>query len=304
LGYKVFMVTDNAHLIALNRVTGGLVWEAVMPDEAQHYGATCSPLIVKDMVIAGVSGGVWGIRGFLAAYKAATGERVWRHWTVPGKGEPGYDTWKGKAVTFGGGGTWLTGSYDPETDTLYWATGNPAYETDYQQGLSFAVSPPQNRWPGFGLIYSKVPSLPNGSDGAAYFAESGGGAPGFDADYTQMQLDQLTRLYLVTRSPQVLRLVNLVVNQLWPLVNTTNFEFNTSGGTRHAQANRYIPFTSPGPALSASAGGQTYLMPFLQRETAEVESAFSALTSYWNPGGEYDFGLEAATFVLLGLVTS
>src|SRR5437667_3527726 len=130
LGDNVFMVTDNAHLIALNRITGRLVWEVVMPDEPQHYGSTVSPLIVKDMVIAGVSGGDWGIRGFLAAYKAASGERVWRHWTVPSKGEPGYDTWKGKAVTYGGGATWLTGSYDAETDTLYWATGNPYPDSD------------------------------------------------------------------------------------------------------------------------------------------------------------------------------
>ena len=75
LGDKVFMVTDNAHLIALNRTTGRLVWETVMPDEPQHYGGTMSPLVVKDMVIAGVSGGDWGIRGFLDAYKASTGER-------------------------------------------------------------------------------------------------------------------------------------------------------------------------------------------------------------------------------------
>jgi PQQ-dependent dehydrogenase (methanol/ethanol family) len=130
LGDKVFMVTDNAHVIALNRITGRLVWEAVMPDEPQHYGATVSPLIVKDMVIAGVSGGDWGIRGFLAAYKAANGERVWRHWTVPSKGEPGYDTWKGTAITYGGGATWLTGSYDSETDTLFWSTGNPYPDSD------------------------------------------------------------------------------------------------------------------------------------------------------------------------------
>jgi PQQ-dependent dehydrogenase (methanol/ethanol family) len=125
LGDKVFMVTDNAHLLALNRITGRPAWEAVMPDEAQHYGGTISPLVVKDMVIAGVSGGDWGIRGFLDAYKASTGERVWRHWTVPTKGDPGFDSWKGNAVSSGGGATWLTGSYDPETDTLYWATGNP-----------------------------------------------------------------------------------------------------------------------------------------------------------------------------------
>ena len=130
LGDKVFMVTDNAHLIALNRITGRLVWEAAVPDEPQHYGGTVAPLVVKDMVIAGVSGGDWGIRGFLAAYKATTGERVWRHWTVPGKGELGYDTWKGTAVTYGGGATWLTGSYDAESDTLYWATGNPFPDSD------------------------------------------------------------------------------------------------------------------------------------------------------------------------------
>lgn len=130
LGDKVFMVTDDAHLIALNRITGRLVWEAVMPDEPQHYGSTVAPLIVKDMVIAGVAGGDWGIRGFIAAYKASTGERVWRRWTIPAAGDPGYDTWKGTAVEYGGGATWLTGSYDPETDTIYWPTGNPFPDSD------------------------------------------------------------------------------------------------------------------------------------------------------------------------------
>src|SRR5260221_3607350 len=103
LGDKIFMTTDNAHLIALNRTTGALVWEAVMTDEPQHYGSTVAPLVVKDMVIAGVSGGDWGIRGFLAAYKAETGERVWRFWTVPAKGEPGLETGKEKDPKKGGG---------------------------------------------------------------------------------------------------------------------------------------------------------------------------------------------------------
>jgi PQQ-dependent dehydrogenase (methanol/ethanol family) len=130
LGDNVFMVTDDAHLIALNRVSGSLVWEAVMPDEPQKYGGTVAPLVVKDMVIAGVAGGDWGIRGFLAAYKATTGERVWRHWTVPAPGEPGSETWEGTAISLGGGATWLTGSYDPATDTLFWATGNPWPNSD------------------------------------------------------------------------------------------------------------------------------------------------------------------------------
>lgn len=130
LADKVFMVTDNAHLVALNRVTGRPVWEVVMPDEPQKYGGTLAPLIVKDMVIAGVAGGDWGIRGFIDAYNAETGERAWRHWTVPAKGEPGFDTWKGTAVALGGAATWLTGSYDPDTDTLFWATGNPWPNSD------------------------------------------------------------------------------------------------------------------------------------------------------------------------------
>ena len=130
LGDKVFMVTDNAHLIALNRISGKLVWEQNMIDEPQHYGSTVAPLIVKDMVVAGVAGGDWGIRGFIAAFKADTGERVWRTWTIPAQGEPGIETWGPKEPTMGGGATWLTGSYDPETDTLYWPTGNPWPDSD------------------------------------------------------------------------------------------------------------------------------------------------------------------------------
>ena len=125
---KIFFVTDNAHLIALDRATGSLVWETAMPplpDDPQHYGGTLAPLVVKDTVIAGVSGADEGIRGFVACYKAATGELAWRHWTVPRRGEPGSETWKGSEPVMGGGSTWLTGSYDPETDTLYWPTGNP-----------------------------------------------------------------------------------------------------------------------------------------------------------------------------------
>ncbi len=130
LGDNVFFVTDNARLLALNRITGRLVWESNMIDEPQRYGGTIAPLVVKDMVIAGVAGGDWGIRGFVSAYKAATGERVWRHWTVPDQGDPGIETWKGSAYKLGGGSTWLTGSYDPSTDTLFWATGNPWPNSD------------------------------------------------------------------------------------------------------------------------------------------------------------------------------
>jgi PQQ-dependent dehydrogenase (methanol/ethanol family) len=127
---KLFFVTDNAHLLALDRGSGGVLWEtplapAMAEDEHHHYGGTVAPLVVHDLVIAGVAGADEGIRGFVAAFKADTGELAWRRWTVPRRGEPGIETWRGKEPVTGGGSTWLTGSYDPSSDTLYWATGNP-----------------------------------------------------------------------------------------------------------------------------------------------------------------------------------
>jgi PQQ-dependent dehydrogenase (methanol/ethanol family) len=127
LGGTVFFVTDNAHLLALDRGTGRLLWDISMPEDRQgkYYGGTMAPLIVNNMVIVGVSGADEGIRGFVAAFSPDNGALIWRHWTVPRKGEPGIETWLGKEPVTGGGSTWLTGSYDPSSDTLYWATGNP-----------------------------------------------------------------------------------------------------------------------------------------------------------------------------------
>ncbi|MCM3879715.1 MAG: PQQ-binding-like beta-propeller repeat protein, partial [Vicinamibacterales bacterium] len=131
LGDRVFFVTDDARLLALSRLNGALLWEVLMPENRQQpYGGTMAPLVVGDLVIAGVSGADEGIRGFLAAYKAATGEQAWRFWTVPAPGEPGSETWRGSAMGEGGGSTWLAGTYDPESGVLYWPTGNPWPDTD------------------------------------------------------------------------------------------------------------------------------------------------------------------------------
>ena len=136
LGDRVFLQTDHAHLIALHRLTGQLLWDVEMADYRQHYGSTGAPLVVNDLVIAGVSGGDEGVRGFLDAYRASTGERVWRFWTVPAPGEPGSETWKGRAWEHGCAATWLTGTYDPDARLLYWPTGNPCpdYNGDERQG--------------------------------------------------------------------------------------------------------------------------------------------------------------------------
>ncbi len=130
LNERVFFVTDNAHLIALNRSNGDLFWEAPMADERQEYGGTLAPLIVDDKVIVGVAGADEGIRGFVAAFKASNGALVWRRWTIPFHGQAGAETWQGPEPRVGGGSTWLTGSYDPLTGILYWPTGNPFPDSD------------------------------------------------------------------------------------------------------------------------------------------------------------------------------
>jgi alcohol dehydrogenase (cytochrome c) len=136
LGDRVFLQTDHAHLIALDRLAGQLLWDSEIADYRDHYGSTSAPLAVNNLVIAGVSGGDEGIRGHVDAYSAATGERVWRFWTVPARGEPGSETWGGKALEHGCAATWLTGTYDPEAKLVYWPTGNPCpdYNGDERKG--------------------------------------------------------------------------------------------------------------------------------------------------------------------------
>jgi PQQ-dependent dehydrogenase (methanol/ethanol family) len=130
VGDRVFLTTDTAHLVCLNRLTGGVMWEVVMPETPGRYSGPAAPLIVNDLVLAGVAGGDGPLRGFLAAYKVTTGEQVWRFWTVPKRGELGSESWTGTGLETGGGATWLTGSYDPELGLVFWTTGNPYPPTD------------------------------------------------------------------------------------------------------------------------------------------------------------------------------
>jgi PQQ-dependent dehydrogenase (methanol/ethanol family) len=125
LGDTVFFATSDAHLVALNRKTGGGLWDREFADTNRGAFSTLAPMVVKDRVIVGVSGGDTGVRGFLAAFSAAAGEELWRFWTVPAKGEPGAETWGELGPEWGGAATWLNGTYDPELNLLYWTTGNP-----------------------------------------------------------------------------------------------------------------------------------------------------------------------------------
>ena len=130
LGSRLFMATLDAHVIALDSKTGNVVWDVEAADYHSGYVFTLAPLIVKDKVIVGISGGEYGVGGFIDAYSAETGKRLWRFNTVPAPGEPGHESWGGDSWKTGGAPAWLTGSYDPELNLLYWPTGNPS-PSDY-----------------------------------------------------------------------------------------------------------------------------------------------------------------------------
>jgi alcohol dehydrogenase (cytochrome c) len=125
LGDRVYFVTSDAHLVALDRRTGGLAWSKQYADTAKGYFGTVAPFAVKDKIVVGVAGGDSGMRGFVAAMDARTGNEVWRRYTIPARGEPGSESWQDQTIDWGGGGTWLSGTYDPALNLLYWTTGNP-----------------------------------------------------------------------------------------------------------------------------------------------------------------------------------
>jgi len=130
LGDRLFVGTLDAVLIALDARSGSVLWQTKMADTMEGYELTSPPLVVKDKVIMGISGGEYAIRGFVDAFDAKTGKQLWRFYTVPGPGEFGNDTWKGDSWQKGGGAAWLTPTYDPELNQIYIPVGNPAPQSN------------------------------------------------------------------------------------------------------------------------------------------------------------------------------
>jgi alcohol dehydrogenase (cytochrome c) len=130
LGDQIFVNTIDAHLVALDARTGRVRWDVEVADWKLAYSMTAAPLAIRDKIIVGVAGAEYGVRGFLDAYDPKTGRRLWRFWTIPGPGEAGNETWSGDSWKQGGGTTWVTGSYDPGLNLLYWGTGNPGPDYD------------------------------------------------------------------------------------------------------------------------------------------------------------------------------
>ena len=126
LGDKVFFGTLDAHVMALDAKTGHVVWDVAAVDYKKGYTFTGAPLAVKNLIIISPAGGEYGIRGFVDAYDADTGQRKWRFYTVPEPGQPGNETWEGDSWKTGGAPGWITGTYDPVSNEIFWTTGNPA----------------------------------------------------------------------------------------------------------------------------------------------------------------------------------
>lgn len=124
-GDNVYVATLNNDVVALDAKSGKVVWKKKLEKADLGYAMTLAPLVVKGKVVVGVSGGEYGARGYVTALDAKTGKPLWKRHTVPAPGEPGGDTWPKGAYKTGGGAAWLTGTYDPDTDTLLWGVGNP-----------------------------------------------------------------------------------------------------------------------------------------------------------------------------------
>ena len=155
---RLFVTSTDCRLLCLDARNGSVVWETRVADYKQEHRLTQAPLVIRARIICGMGFGDWGARGWLDCYDSATGDRLWRTWTVPAPGEPGSETWPSdnKAWESGGGATWLTGTYDPELGLVYWPTGNPApdYHGEVRKGdnlftncvVAFDLATGQKKW--------------------------------------------------------------------------------------------------------------------------------------------------------------
>jgi alcohol dehydrogenase (cytochrome c) len=125
-GNTILFGSLDGYLVAINANNGKLIWKTLVASPSRGYSITGAPLVVNRSVVVPIAGGEFGIRGFIAAYDVSTGQQQWKFETIPGPGEVGHETWENDAWRTGGGSTWITGSYDPSTDLLYWGVGNPS----------------------------------------------------------------------------------------------------------------------------------------------------------------------------------
>ncbi len=193
---------------------------------------------------------------------------------------------------------WYTnGNINLGNTTLFYlawrATGHKRFIDAYEESWRFLLNPPQARWPGFGLQYMKRPTAADGRDGAGYLAESGGEAPGFDPEYTHLQADIASRLFLLSGDPRARRIANLTVNAV--LTRTAaDWTVNTSGGSRHGTPGRRVPFNTPALHVMVAQGGRTDLIAKLGGQRAMIDAAFRGALTYSHRNYYRGLGLQAA----------
>jgi alcohol dehydrogenase (cytochrome c) len=210
LGDNLFMGTIDGHLIAIDAKTGRAVWDVAVSKPELGYSLTVAPIIVKDKVIIGPAGGEYGIRGFIAAFDAKTGKEAWRFHTVPAPGEKGHDTWPGgtDAWEHGGGSIWVTGSYDPDLNLLYFGTGNP--------GPDWNADPR----PGSNLYTDSVVALNPDTGELKWHYQF---TPHDEFDYDSTQVPVLTDMEWKGRTRKVMLWANR--NGFWYVLDRTTGEF-------------------------------------------------------------------------------
>ena len=256
---KVFMGTLDARLIAIDATNGRLIWDSEVADPGQAYSITMAPLVVKDKVIVGVGGGEFGIRGFVAAYDAETGEEAWRFHTIPGPGEPGHDTWEDDDWEHGGAPVWITGSYDADLNLTYWGVGNPG--PDWNPGQR----------PGDNLYSDSVIAL-NADTGELvwYFQFS----PNDGYDYDSVQVPVLvdmewngvpSKLMMWANRNGYFYVLDRVTGEF--LTGTPFVKVNWSSGLE--ETGRPIPTPQPlgSPTWPGNAGGTNWYPPSFSPET-------------------------------------
>jgi alcohol dehydrogenase (cytochrome c) len=210
LGDTLFLGTIDGHLIAIDAKTGKPIWDKAVVKPELGYSFTMAPLIVKDKVIVGPSGGEYGIRGFVAAFDPATGNEVWRFNTIPAPGEPGHETWMDdtNAWEHGGAPAWVTGSYDPDLNLLYWGTGNP--------GPDWNGDPR----PGDNLYSDSVLALDPDTGKLKWYFQF---TPHDEFDYDSTQVPVLADITYQGRPRKVMLWANR--NGFWYVLDRTNGEF-------------------------------------------------------------------------------
>jgi alcohol dehydrogenase (cytochrome c) len=265
LGDRVFVGTLDAHLISLDASTGKVVWDVAVADASKGYSITAAPLAIDNMILTGVAGGEFGVRGFIDAYDAGSGARRWRTYTVPEPGQPGAETWADDSLRSGGGPTWLTGAFDPESRTIYWGVGNPS-PNFYGQNRS-----------GDNLYTNSVVAIDVDSGKLRWYFQF---TPHDLHDWDSVQVPVLVDAVVDGEKQKLLAWANR--NGFYYLLNRTTGKF--------LLANAYVKQTwTDGLDSNGRPHVRPESVPSIQG--AEVYPGIAGGTNWWSPSYDPDLGL-------------